>query len=207
MGQIVTISDLQREGFTGSQYDGSRLTPIIEQVERVITAITGRTFYKTDDYTEVVVGRGTAVIRLHDPVLSIDSIADSDGTAIDLTTVVKVETLNPESYLRTPRLRLTDGSTWTRDVSYSVTGSFGFAFPDGENWRPPDMIKRAAIMLVARWAERLVDRVPADELVKSESKGNFSYTLADNAISQGATGDSEIDGILASYRRYRAVAV
>jgi hypothetical protein len=97
--------------------------------------------------------------------------------------------------------------TWSRgEQNVEVVGDFGFVVDAvaGSGTVTPPLIKRACILLVARWAADAAASAGSDAAtgaIQSETIGNYSYTLFDSSGAPGATGDPEIDGPLAMYAR------
>ena len=212
MGNIITFDDLQTEGIDSATYSRARAEALILDAEDVIEKITGRLFRKVD--TSVYAsGRDRDILLPPHPPIAITSVNEVDrstGTEV-LTEIPAVSyaqegDLLAEVALRNPKLKRYDANWAKGENNYKITGSFGFVFAMGttptETYSAPRMIKRAAVLIVAKYLPKTVDRVGTvgtGRIVQESLKG-YSYTLSE-AAQAGFFGDPEIDGILCGYRR------
>jgi len=211
MGNIITFDDLQTEGINSPTYNRARAEELILDAEDVIEKITGRLFRKVD--TSVYAsGRNRDILLLPHPPITITSVNESDHstgtevlTEIPSASYAQESDLLAEVALRNPKLKRYDAYWVKGENNYKITGSFGFVFPMGttpETYSAPRMIKRAAVLIVAKYLPPTVDRIGTigtGRIVQESLKG-YSYTLSE-AAQAGFFGDPEIDGILHGYRR------
>ena len=91
--------------------------------------------------------------------------------------------------------------------SRRISCLWGYTEPDGTpEGRVPLAIRRACILLVLRWLSPLADGDGAEDArnrwrIIEERTRDQSYKLDRVQLSGAFTGDPEIDGILARYRR------
>ncbi|MCK9568846.1 hypothetical protein M0R72_07895 [Candidatus Pacearchaeota archaeon] len=217
MGNIITFDDLETEGIDAATYNRARAEALILDAEDVIEKITGRLFRKVD--TSVYAsGRDRDILLLPHPPIAITTVSEVDNstsvevlTEIPSTAYAQESDLLTEVALRNPKLKRFDAYWSKGDRNYKVTGSFGFVFAMGttpETYSAPRMIKRAAVLIVAKYLPKTVDRVGtigAGRIIQESLKG-YSYTLSEAAAS-GHFNDPEIDGILMGYRRLGIASV
>ena len=82
------------------------------------------------------------VLRLDVPLVSLTSLTNGDGTAIDKTTV-RLYPLNGPHYWCIRMLTTGPGWQWVTDGLYTVTGKWGWSTT------PPTPVKEATVMLAA----------------------------------------------------------
>jgi hypothetical protein len=217
VGNIITFDDLQTEGIDESAYNRLRAEQLILDAEAVIEKVTGRLFRKVDTYVYAS-GRGRNILLLPHPPIIITSVNEVDRstgaevlTEILSTAYAQESDLLAEVALRNPKLKRYDANWAKGENNYKITGSFGFVFSMGgtpETFSAPRMIKRAAVLIVAKYLPKTVDRVGtvgAGRIIQESLKG-YSYTLSE-AAQAGFFGDPEIDGILNGYRRLGIASV
>lgn len=224
MGWYATVADVQDHG-APSTVSEARIEEALEVASRYIDEVTRLFFEERTAKTYILDGRGTAILELPAPCLTLTSV-EADDQVVDLTGIVN-RNRPPEdgsgdywwprlewksSPLRMerafgPRFR----QIWPMgEQNIEVTGDFGFvvASPSASGLVTPPLIRRACIMLVARMTNDLASAAgqpPGAGNVISETIGNYSYTLA-SAIAAGAlTGDPEIDSLLLRYTRAMTV--
>lgn len=218
MGNIITFADLQTEGITDPPYNTARAEQLILDAEDAIEKITGRLFHLVSNTSVYASGRDRDILLLPHPPITITVVNE-----VDRSTGVEVLTEIPTTYyaqegdliaeiaLRNPKLKRYDGWWAKGERNYKITGSFGFVFAMGttpETYSAPRMIKRAAVLIVAKYLPKTVDRVGTvgSGLIIQESLKGYSYTLSE-AAQAGFFGDPEIDGILCGYRRLGIASV
>lgn len=217
MGNIITFDDLETEGIDAATYNRERAEQLILDAEDVIEKITGRLFRKVD--TSVYAsGRDRDILLLPHPPIVITAVNEVDrSTGTEVLTEIPAAFYAQESdlltevALRNPKLKRYDGNWAKGERNYKITGSFGFVFAmgtDPETYSAPRMIKRAAVLIVAKYLPPIVDRVGTigtGRIIQESLKG-YSYTLSE-AAQAGFFGDPEIDGILRGYARLGIASV
>jgi hypothetical protein len=218
MGNIITFADLQTEGINESTYNRARAEQLILDAEDAIEKITGRLFHKVDS-SIYASGRDRDILLLPHPPITITSVNEVDRstgaevlTEIPSTAYAQEGDLLAEVALFNPKLKRYDANWSKGERNYKVTGSFGFVFAIGttptETYSAPRMIKRAAVLIVAKYLPKTVDRIGTigtGKIIQESLKG-YSYTLSEAAAS-GHFNDPEIDGILMGYRRLGIASV
>lgn len=136
------------------------------------------TYVASDE--RLVDGTGTRILRLHErPVRGVNLVEDSDGNTVDATTYV----------LRRNQLIFLDAETvWEKGLAnYTVTYSHGWNTGQVDSDSDSDfetLSVPADIVLVTLALARRVYQHGGEDAqgeLKSESIGDYSYTLADDA--------------------------
>lgn len=116
---LITVDDIRAEGVTVGEADNVRVQAAIDEVTEEITALTGNIFEPLT-MTLKLDGRGSKILRLPHPVISITSvqILSSDGSVYDTLTAgtdfvvynrhLTERLLNPDDR-RYPRLEIQPG--------------------------------------------------------------------------------------------------
>lgn len=154
------VSDLRAEGETGSDY---ALLEALHEASRLVERITGRTFVPAWRARLPVVGGDTKVLRIDDPIISMESIernfyADGSPELIERTQYVAFNRhithgLTSDDDRADPRIELVDygyplgvayrGRAYYPQVTedfiaggqrYLLTGLFGYTDPDGRSF-------------------------------------------------------------------------
>lgn len=221
MQDIITIEQCRDEGIPSAQADDGRLALLIRLVQQYISLVTGNIFTK-ENLTLLLDGPGTPTLFLPVPIIDLTSLSIIDEEGVEeLLAPAYYKVYNRTDPLcddrKNPKIvrvrgfepRFPEGRQ-----NIKLIGNFGYVELDAEaeeDWRTPDPIQRAAIMLIIRELDLLANennRAKKDRSrITSESAQGHSYSLATLAIKGGITGDWEIDTILALYRRPIAIGV
>ena len=141
MADYATLAEVRTFGVWNSQDlgDDSVLEDLISRVSALIDTLTGRTFAPSVDETKYfpfcdIDGRDLWLGNLNNPLLSVTSLTNGDGTTIASSEYL----LLPRGAQRFHTIRLKEMSEidWTEDADgdsfVSVTGKFGWtlAIPD-----------------------------------------------------------------------------
>jgi hypothetical protein len=206
----INLADIQAEGYSGEE--STRITRLINLACSYIDLRTGQWFESREFTSESPMkldGSGTSTLHIGVPIINITGITIA-GEAIDLDSVVIYNRRWPDDR-DDPKIvfqRVTSfcrQSRWTKGhQNISITGSFGYMDWNANGIRfTPEPIKQVAIKLVKHELPQILTVVGDDERrmarVISEETDMHSYKLAEVAISGGATGDPEIDDVLALY--------
>jgi len=201
------VADLRAEGVTVAQATDERLAFLIDEASRTIDRLTGWFFtprlrsYRLD-------GRGAPSLEPPAPPIRIDGLS-LGGSAVSTDPEGLVAVGAPvQPGFDGPRLTLRYGRRFPRGQgNVEAEGLWGYTEDDGSpHGRTPLEIRRACMMLVLRALPPLGDTDAAGEArsrwrIIEERTRDQSYRL-DSAGKPGPfTGDPEIDGILARYRR------
>lgn len=213
MANIVSLAEVRAEGVSASVYSDDRVNALCTYATKYIERATGQ-WFEDRDLTLYLDGRGTDVLLLPIPAIEVTSItvgtADS-GASVDVDTIlIESAPRNPMLVMAPSALPSGRGSlgvtfaTGRRNVT--VVGTFGQVESDGYGgYVAPAPIKRAAIRLIIRELGLLGDASAQEERkranLRSETTDGHSYSLAEMAVSGGASGDPEVDRLLAMYRR------
>lgn len=222
MAAYATVEDVREEGITASEASDDRVSALIQLASAYIERVTGFWFDRRNAQTFLLDGSGTPILELPQPPIQISAVK-VDGVVVDPDRYV-VHNRRETDDQWYPRLEMKSGlitrleramfggggidyrAVWGRgQLNVEVTGDFGFVEPDDST---PPLIRRATVLLVVGLA-RPVATAATDQRqrgrIRSESFGNYSYTLADIANGANLTGDPEIDAILVHYRRVPTV--
>lgn len=205
----ATLSDARAEGITTEQADDVRLTALLTRASRRIDDLTGW-WFESRTLTLTLDGTGARHLRLPAPAIALTRVA-VDGSDLDLVDdVVNVGApAGPAFERHNPKLLRAGGIAWPRGSrNVTVVGRFGFVEADET---APLAIQEACLRLAVRALPRFTDPTAADEarraLITKETTDGHSYELGTGDIGKraawrfgGATGDPEVDVILARYR-------
>jgi hypothetical protein len=213
----TTVEDLRAEGVPDSVSD-ARLVALGTMARSYIDRQTGlwfdlRTF--SGSGALILEGRGTPILELPAPAKTITAFR-VDGQSVNASEYV-VYNRRPEmgaddfwypriefrSLLRLERAfgpRL--AKTFAADVqNIELEGSFGFVEADDTT---PVGIQRACALLVVGTMKPLTQG-SSGAAVKSETLGNYSYTLVDGVFTNVLTGNPELGMLLGQYTRVAAM--
>ena len=198
-----TVDDIRAAGISADSHDNDAVNAAISVAVEFIDRTT-RQWFEARDASIDLTGPGRANLRLPVPpigdpisVTVDDDVLDSDYYKVFMPTV-------PDCRM-SPKLRYI-GGVWREGSEIVVVGSFGYVDDPGDTKTTPILIKRAVIKLTMKMLKPLATSVADEASIVSESHGDYSYRLRENAA-QGFYGDSEIDDILARFTRIRMEAV
>lgn len=202
-----TLAEVRAEGVTVAQASDARVNAAIALAGKYIDRVTGR-FFEERTLTLTLDGDGDNTLLLPLPIVSISAIEIADEE-YDLDDFEVYNRLYPDDR-GCPKIVFSEGIFPEGYQNIEVTGVFGYLDTEGtgeeETRVTPSLITRACLKLV------ILDLIPQigsaedqDERLRryltSETTDGHSYTLSELAVSGGASGDSEVDRILAMYRR------
>jgi len=241
-GVYLTVQDLRDAGWTAAQVSDARAGDLIEQAEAMIEEATGRWFYARQMKLRVD-GSGERIQPLRAPIIQLDAcrtlavddpyevILEADLGGIRVYNRHLTEGLTGiDDDREAPRLEWNNSEGWFYNGRQNIEleGWFGYTQlgridPAGETTpgsqkplhkgRTPPLIKRAGLLLVARYLPLPSDPGALDDALRSGSIEQIttrdqSIKYSASAVVAGSTsGDSEIDRILAMYRAPCAVAM
>jgi hypothetical protein len=201
----ATIADLRAEGVTEVQASDARLFALIDESSCLITRIAGW-FFEPRSLVLRLDGRGTPSIEPPVPPIRLDRlVVDSTEVSIAPEDLVVIGAPVGPGF-DAPRLTRTRGRTFPKGSgNVEIDGLWGYTEENGTaEGRTPAEIRRACMLLVQRWLAPLAEddgEARNRWRVLEERTRDQSYTL-DRVTQTGAfTGDPDIDGILARYRR------
>ena len=202
----VSVKDLRDESVSVAQASDDRLRALIDEAGRSIDSFTGW-FFEPRRLTLRLDGRGTPTIEPPVPPIELLELKVG-GTALSLAPgdlLVVGAPVGPS--FDGPRLARKSGFVFPRgEGNVEATGVWGYTEDDGSNHgRTPREIQQACMLLVLRWLSPLAfDDAEARQRwrIVEERTRDQSYRLAPATGARMAfTGDPDIDGILARYRR------
>lgn len=200
----ASVADLRAEGVTTEQASDQRLQQLIDLATSYVEAITGL-WFEERAMTLRLDGTGSRTLWL--PIFPTEvSTVRVDGRAV--TDYVAYNRFAPDDR-RSPRLVREVG--WPKGrQNIEVDGRWGYVDPaPGGGVKTPEPIRRAVLRLVVRELPLLTDVEGQEDRkrtrIVSETTDGHSYTLERLAVTLDLTGDPDIDGILAMYRRPIAV--
>jgi hypothetical protein len=191
----------------------ARVTAAIALAGKYIDRVTGR-FFEERELTLVLDGDGDDTLLLPLPIVSISAIGIAD-TEYDLDDFKIYNRLYPDDR-GCPKIVYVEGIFPSGRQNIDVTGVFGYLDTEGtgdeETRVTPSLIKRACLKLVILdLIPQIGDAADQDERLRryltSETTDGHSYTLSELAVSGGSSGDSEVDRILAMYRRPMGIEI
>lgn len=241
-GMYLTVQDLRDAGWTSAQLSDGRATDLIEQAEAMIEESTGRWFYPRL-MTIRVDGSGARVQPLRAPVIQLDTCrilavddpyevileADLGGIRVYNRHLTQGLTGGDDDR-EAPRLEWNNSEGWFYQGRQNVelTGWFGFTMlgrsdPVGETspgsqvplskGRTPPLIKRAALLLVARYLPLPTDPGSFDDALRAgavqkiKTRDQEITYAAGAGVTGAASGDAEIDRILGMYSAPLSIAI
>lgn len=203
----ASVADLRDEGVSEAQASDDRLLALIEEASRAIDSFTGW-FFEPRSLTQRLDGRGTPSIEPPVPPIELSS-ASVSGSAISVAPedlVIFGAPIRPG--FDAPRITRTRGRVFPKGPgNVEAAGIWGYTEDDGSaHGRTPLEIRRACMLLVLRWLSPLAnDDAEARNRwrILEERTRDQSYKLdrVASGIAASFTGDPDIDGILARYRR------
>lgn len=213
MGRIVTFEELACEDIKEPTHKAARIEQLIKIAEQAVESLTGRLFYKRDAMTLYADGCGKELLRLEHPPIAVTSVTVDD--VLLGSTEYEIET-DPvgEKALFTPKLRGLNGYVWPRGTrNIKIVGSFGHVYPRGtdpETYEAPQMVKRAIMRMVVHNLASLSTQVSSTgrgEIIRERlGSAEFQYAQGTSA-SSGWLGDTEIQQMLARYKRLKLASV
>ena len=203
----ATVDHLRDEGVTATQASDDQLTALIDEASSLIDQVTGW-FFEPRALSFRMDGRGAPSIEPPAPPIRVDRLAVEDAElSLDPNDLVVVGAPVQPGF-DGPRLTLRQGRVFPRGQgNVEAEGLWGYTEDDGTTeGRVPLAIRRACILLVLRWLPLLADDDGAGDArnrwrIIEERTRDQSYKLDRVAQTGAFTGDPEIDGILARYRR------
>ncbi len=203
----ATVVDLRAEGVTEAQASDDRLLALIDEAGRLIDRVTGW-FFEPRSMTFILDGRGAPSIEPPAPSIRLDRLAiGGSDVSLDPDDLLVVGAPIQPGF-DGPRLTLRHGRRFPRGRgNVEAEGLWGYTEDDGSpNGRTPLEIRRACMLLVLRALPPLGDADAVGDArnrwrIIEERTRDQSYRLDRVAQPGPFTGDPEIDGILARYRR------
>ncbi|HEU4406972.1 MAG TPA: hypothetical protein VFS43_17015 [Polyangiaceae bacterium] len=211
----ATVADARAEGITPAQADDARLLALLEDAARTLDALLGW-WFEPRPRSFRLDGRGTPSLEPPVPPLRLDRLAlDPPGGGapeplpLDPRELAVVGAPVDPGFTA-PRLTLRGGRRFPRgDGNVLAEGLWGYTEADGTPLgRTPAAIKRATLLLVVR---RLTPLGLAGALDDPEARGRvvrvktrdqeIEFAPPETGGRPVATGDAEIDRLLAPYRR------
>lgn len=203
-----SLSFARAEGITSQMADDARLTSLLTRESRRIDDLTGW-WFESRALTLTLDGSGARHLHLPAPAITITRVAvdDTDLDLADVLNIGKPTGLSTERW--NPKLLRAGGYAWPRGTrNITVVGTFGFVEADGT---VPLPIQEACVRLVVRSLPLLANAAGQEDrrrtLITKETTDGHSYELGQGEIGRraawrfsGATGDPEIDVVLARYR-------
>ena len=201
----ASVADLRDEGILEAQASDERLVALIEEAGRAIDSYTGW-FFEPRTLTFRFDGRGTASIEPSFPPITLSRLALGDSELSMLPEDLVVEGAPVMPGFAGPLISRTAGRTFPKGRgNIEARGVWGYTEHDGTpEGRTPLEIRRACLLLVNRWLSPLgADDGEARSRwrILEERTRDQSYKLNPIQGEPGLTGDPDIDGILARYRR------
>ena len=209
------LRDLRSEGIMTDTDDPNRMAMLINEASNLIRKVTGRAFhpqYKMIDVDHIVVSK---VIFLDEPIIGIQQVIipelysteiDDDGYEV-YARHLSQNLMFPDDREH-PHIRFdADVGGGAGGQGIQIIGTFGYT--DHSNLCQgaiPYPIRKVCQKLVYRETPQITEIDDREELNKrvfltSEKTHSQSYTLDAAAVSQGFTGDRDIDSVLSRYQR------
>ena len=203
----ATVDDLRAEGVTAAQATDDRLLALIDEATRSIDRVTGW-FFEPRSLTLRLDGRGTPSLEPPVPPIELSRLAvDTTELSLDAEDLVIVGAPVAPGF-DAPRITLTRGRVFPKGIgNVSAEGLWGYTEDDGSpHGRTPLEIRRACMLLVLRSMPLLGDEDAAGDArnrwrILEERTRDQSYKLDRVSFFFNDTATTEIDGILARYRR------
>jgi len=202
----ASVADLRDESVSVAQASDARLLALIDEAGRAIDSFTGW-FFEPRTLTLRLDGRGTPSIEPPVPPIELTqlTVGGSDVSFAPDDLVVVGAPVQPG--FDGPRLTRTRGRVFPKAAgNIEGAGTWGYTEDDGTaQGRTPAEIRRACMLLVLRWLSplgtddaearnrwRIIEERTRDQSYKLDRVGGGGSTF---------TGDPDIDGIVARYRR------
>jgi hypothetical protein len=198
----TTIAEIRAEGITVAQATDSRITSSIALATRKINDITGFVFESTAK-TYILDGSGLSFIKTPQPIISITSVK-IDGVAQALTDYKVYSGQGNEGF---PHIQYADRNSEFESgfQNVEIVGTFGYL--DESNAVPADINYACKKLTIRELGLMGEDNEYKNYGIISESVPGHSYTRVASAISNGLTGDLEVDRILVSYANRHGMSV
>ena len=202
----ASVADLRDEGVSVAQASDARLLALIDEAGRAIDSFTGW-FFEPRALTLRLDGRGTPSLEPPLPPIELTqlTVGGSDVSVAPDDLLVVGAPVQPG--FDGPRLTRTRKRVFPKAAgNVEAAGTWGYTEDDGTpQGRTPAEIRRACMLLVLRWLSPLgADDAEARNRwrIIEERTRDQSYKL-DRVAGGGITftGDPDIDGIVARYRR------
>lgn len=202
----ASVADLRDEGVSVAQASDARLVALIDEAGRAIDSFTGW-FFEPRSLTLRLDGRGTPSIEPPVPPIELSQLL-AGGSALSLLPDDLVVVGAPvQPGFDAPRITRTRRRVFPKGTgNVEAAGVWGYTEDDSTaQGRTPIEIRRACMLLVLRWLSPLgMDDSEARSRwrIIEERTRDQSYKL-DRVSGAGSTftGDPDIDGIVARYRR------
>jgi hypothetical protein len=205
----ATLAEVRAEGVPNTApYTDARVNDRLELATEYIERICGMYFTPTTAALRLN-GSGLETLLLPQPLLSLTSVS-IDGTNLTSSQLAAVLILSGNKPgaddRRNPRLYWRDNTFTRGTANVVVTGSWGFVDGSSGSYRTPRAIRDVCIRLVLLDLDLIGDPIATRER-KDATFGirhavhNRSVDLSELAVSGGATGDTDIDRVLAKHRR------
>ncbi len=197
----ATVADLRDEGIQGAD---ERLTALLNEACSFIDHATGWFFEPREMHVRME-GRGSPSIEPAVPPIHVVAIT-VDGQPLDVKDVIVVgaPVVAPFDAPRITRVR----GVFPRGLdNLEVSGTWGYTEADGSPvGRTPLAIRRVAMLLVVRSLARIGDAGAYRDArlawrILEERTRDQSVRYSGMMQGVGITGDSEIDDVLALYRK------
>lgn len=202
----ASVADLRDEGVSVAQAADSRLLALIDEAGRAIDSFTGW-FFEPRTLTLRIDGRGTPSVEPPVPPIALSQLTVG-GSELSLAVDDLVVVGAPRSPgFDAPRITRTRGRTFPKATgNVEATGVWGYTEDDcTPQGRTPLEIRRACMLIALRWLSPLAEDDSEARnrwRILEERTRDQSYKL-DRVVGAGSvfTGDPDIDGIVARYRR------
>ncbi len=202
----ASVADIRDEGVSEAQASDDRLLALIDEAGRAIDSFTGW-FFEPRTLTLRLDGRGTPSIEPPVPPIELTQLLVGGSTlSLSPDDLVVVGAPVPPGF-DAPRITRTRRRVFPKAAgNVEAAGVWGYTEEDGTpQGRTPIEIRRACMLLVLRWLSPLgTDDSEARNRwrILEERTRDQSYKL-DRVTGAGSTftGDPDIDGIVARYRR------
>lgn len=202
----ASVANLRDEGVSAAQASDTRLLALIDEAGRAIDSFTGW-FFGPRILTLRLDGRGTPSIEPPVPPIELTQLSVGGSTVSHPPDDLVVIGSPVLPGFDGPRITRTHGRIFPKGTgNVEATGTWGYTEDDGTpRGRTPVEIRRACMLLVLRWLSPLgTDDAEARNRwrIIEERTRDQSYKL-DPVQGYGGrfTGDPDIDGIVARYRR------
>jgi hypothetical protein len=202
----ASVADLRDEGVSVAQASDDRLLALLDEASRAIDSFTGW-FFEPRTLTLRLDGRGTPSIEPPVPPIELPALSVG-GSAVSVVPEDLVIVGAPvQPGFDAPRITRTRKRVFPKGPgNVEATGIWGYTENDGTpHGRTPLEIRRACMLLVLRWLSPLAEgdtEARSRWRIIEERTRDQSYKL--DRVSGGGstfTGDPDIDGIVARYRR------
>jgi hypothetical protein len=203
----ASVADLRDEGVSVAQASDARLLALIDEAGRAIDSFAGW-FFEPRSLTLRLDGHGTPSIEPPVPPIELSALSVG-GSAVSVAPEDLVIVGAPvQPGFDAPRITRTRKRVFPKSSgNVEAAGVWGYTEDDGTpHGRTPLEIRRACMLLVLRWLSPLAE---GDSDARSrwriieERTRDQSYKLdrITSGIGGSFTGDPDIDGIVARYRR------